>query len=534
MSFVDPARGAIIEHTHVTQLTGLLRGDESKGQLVRLYRIEDTDDYANIFGNVDTTNGLAVKIQYGAVASPTTLATFAKAAITLQSADATRSLVISNSGVAITAPSASFSVNGQTFNRGVAVYNVLDHGIVTGTTSTNAAANTAALEALWTTVVTATTGVIYFPPGTYPFNATALTASTGGIGVSVSIEGSGRNSTVLEFYNTSGTSLQFAPSAGTIQRWHMRGLLIQNDGESTGACMSFSSSISKVNLVDIEIASAGWLTGISTAHATEMIVERCKINTRTDYADLVTAGLTPVAFDVVNSSTMGGLYFHHTELGTIQKGSNPASRGIILRFNNSGAVDTVVIGEGCHLIGGDIGILKNSGAGNVSNVLIGAAFITDVDVNVQCEPPASSTTENWQFVGTWMAAYEQNVVVTESNGGTALHFGMASCYLTDATVSAVNFGPGVDGVALSNLQIYSSVNTGGASALTIGDNSTASRDISIIGGIIQVGSSAAASYSIGSAVDGVTVAYVTSRGVTGAFGGATDASRVHLAGAFLA
>jgi hypothetical protein len=71
----------VILATDVTNIVGCILGTAGYGQLVALTDKSDATNYANTFGNADTTNGRAVKIQYGA---STALATFAKAAISLE------------------------------------------------------------------------------------------------------------------------------------------------------------------------------------------------------------------------------------------------------------------------------------------------------------------------------------------------------------------------------------------------------------------------------------------------------------------
>lgn len=531
MAYPSVSAGDEILEAHYNAIVGSLTGQSGKGQQILLTDYASTTNYSFTAKNA-TTNGLAARFQ---ASNGNDIGLFNDAATTLKSKDGTRSVVVSDSSVAVTAPSGTFTVNGQTVGAGYRVYNVLDHGIVTGSTSTNAAANTTALQTLWATLVGLGSGVIYFPPGTYPFNATSLTTATpGAIGVSVSIEGGGKNATVLEFYGSTGPFLEFAPTSGSLQRWHIKNLLIQHDSVSTGACLRFSGAISKVALTDVEIGAGGFLIGIQTAHATEMILDRCKINTRTDYSTMVSGALTPIALDVNNSSTLGGLYLHHTELGCVGKGSNPAAYGTILRLNNSGAVDTIVLGDGTHLIGGAVGILKNSGAGNVSNVLIGKAYITDTEVCEQIEPPSGSSVENWIHTGTWLDGRHTNVLVTKSNTGTPAQFTYTGCYLTNAEQWGMFFGPGVNVISLTGNEVMTSINTSGRSGIEIGDGSTASESVSLVGGIVSVGSSADASYKIGAAVDAVTVAHVTQRGVAGQFNGSTSTSRVHVAGAFKA
>ncbi len=455
--------------------------------------------------------------------------------ISLRSPDGTNLLQVNNTAISMTG---DVTIGGVAVGGGMTVYNVVlnsfgsGYQLVTGSTSASAASNTAALAALYAAVGAAGGGVIYFPPGTYPLNATTFDHGLA-YGVSISLQGAGRAS-ILKFYGSSGPFMNFAPASGSTQRWYMRELLIQHDSVSTGACIYLSGSISKVVLQEVEIAAGGFLVGVQSAHSTDLFFEHCKINTRTDYSTMVSGALTPVALDLVNSATMGGVFLHQTELGCVGKGSNPAAYGTIMRFNNSGAVDTVVLGDGCHLIGGAVGILKNGNTGNVSNVLIGKAYITDTEICEKVEPPSGVTAENWLHTGTWLDGRDTNVLVSKSNSGTPTRFTYTGCYLTNATNWGFYFGPGVNVVSLTGNEVITSINTSGRSGIEIGDGTTASESISLIGGIVVVGASSDASYKIGSAVDAVTVAHVTQRGVVGAFNGTTSTSRVHAPGAFKA
>lgn len=415
--------------------------------------------------------------------------------------------------------------------RSFRTWRVADY-LTTGISPGLAATNTTALIALHAEVAAAGRGKLDFAGETYSLNATALTAAVPS-GLQCDWEGGGRNGSLLRFYGN-GPFLNFSPSSGSLQRWEMKGFLIQHDSVSTsGAALKFSGACHKIDLIDVEIAAGGFLTGIETAHVTEMVLERCKINTRTDYTTLVDGALTPVALDLVNTATMGGLYLHHTELGCCGIDVNPVARGNILRFNNTGWIDTVVIGDGCHLIGGGVGILKSSGTGNVSNVLIGKAFVTDTEVAEQFEPPTGSTVENIIHTGTWLEGRSYCVLATESNGGVVRDLAYTGGYLTNATVRGMLFGPGVNGIELTGNKILTSVSAAGRSGVEIGDNSTPSQDVTFVGGRVTVGGAADAAYTIGSAVDALTVMGVTQRGAAGVVNGALDASRVHVPGAFL-
>src|SRR4051812_32979990 len=74
----------LILATDVTNIVGAILGTTGYGQILKGVDLSDATNYTNVWGNKDTTNGRAMKVQYGDDAgTPVTLATFAKAAITL-------------------------------------------------------------------------------------------------------------------------------------------------------------------------------------------------------------------------------------------------------------------------------------------------------------------------------------------------------------------------------------------------------------------------------------------------------------------
>lgn len=80
-SLVSPSRGQTILHTHISQFVNLIGGVSGAGEDVRLTQDDNPSDYANVFGNVDTTLGLAAKFQYGPANSPTTIMTVQKGGV---------------------------------------------------------------------------------------------------------------------------------------------------------------------------------------------------------------------------------------------------------------------------------------------------------------------------------------------------------------------------------------------------------------------------------------------------------------------
>lgn len=69
----------VITIADVTNLGDFIVGTAGYGQLLRAHRISDAANYSAVIGNVDTTNGLALLVQYGDPSgSPTILAAFNK------------------------------------------------------------------------------------------------------------------------------------------------------------------------------------------------------------------------------------------------------------------------------------------------------------------------------------------------------------------------------------------------------------------------------------------------------------------------
>jgi hypothetical protein len=523
MALVDPARGAIIENTHVTQLTGLVRGDAGKGQLIRLYRYEDAADYANILGNVDTTNGLAVKIQYGAVASPVTLATFAKAGVTLQSADATRSLVISNSGVAITAPSASFSVNGQTFNRGIAVYNVLDHGIVQGLTSTPAAANSAALIALATTVAAAGGGVIYFPGGggaglgTYPLNALSLDHARGST-ASISLVGD-YGATALHFFGTAGPFLDLGDgAANALHRCGLKNLTIQhNDTVLSGPTVRIGADCSQVELDHVNILGGTSLINVEVVGGVN--IRACKLVCQDAAAgrNVITSygGVSSVPLYIVDSDLSGG---HGTSTG--------------IEFSlSTGMIDGVLI-LGTYIKDHDIAIKSGASTGDVVNMIIGDSVLDVVNIGISFQPQTGAAYSSIDISNLWVSADETGFMFNESNGGTVDDIGIHGGRITDVETCGIEVLDGITDVIIDGVRIFGGAIAGAAEAgIMIGAGATSPTNVIVANNIVKVAGTAAASIQVHSAVDVVGVVGNLSRGVDVDFNPVVGTARVYQADA---
>jgi hypothetical protein len=502
VSFVTKSRGNTILHTDVNQYANALNGTAGGGQEVRLAALDDDAAYANILGNADTTNGYALKVQYGDPnGSPTTIATFAKA------------------GVAFSVPVTG--INAFT------VYNVLAYGIVTGADSTFAAANTAALIALWADVIDNGVGggTIYFPPGTYPFNATTLDHGGGFSGVA-SIRGSG-GAAILNFYGTTGPYLNIATtSASAVARCGIYDLRIQHAAVPASGATIQLGYVQQYELDGVRIpATSSSLASFVALRLTGTInglhVRDCKFDLQS------TGAVVPIGIDVANTGTLSaGLHIMNTDI------SGYAGASIGIRFINTIDWDTVWLGPGTNLKDHDVGILKTSGDGAVSNLIANGLVIDACDIGVQAEPTATSEVSNWQFVGCWLSANDYNVIISE-NGGTLRGFQLVGNYLTSADTISVSVGAGCAAVVATGNHISSDQTTD-----WVFDVAASTEDVLIANNIMSVANAAAGLIRINATCDPVLVEGNILRGGADAdgisFGGATDASRVNGTNAYQA
>lgn len=519
MALVTPANGETIQASHIAQLTGLVAGTAGKGQLVQFTQYEDATNYANVFGNKDTTNGRALKIQYG-TGTPVTLATFQKSSSRIQSNDGTDYIDISNSGVAVTG---AFSINGQSVGAGVAVYNVLDYQIISGTDSTYAANNTTKLATLWTTVATAGGGVIYFPPGQYAFNASTVLDH----GLNTTVRGMGimgaRQATKLNLYGTAGPWFSFATAVGSacqdgffkdVAIWH-------KESTASGATIRHGAlsnwTYENIHMVD----SGGGLApyyGIEIAGSvaqTNIWVQDCKFE-KTKIA----------CIRVANTSASGGLFIRRCDLS----GNGSTSFGI--DCVNSGAFDTIDVVSSL-LKDHSAAIRKVSGAGYVSNVSVGLCKLDGVaNYGIQVQPPTSSACTTWQISDCWIAAENRGIWMDETGGGSLTGVQISDTYIT-ATINdgpndgGIVIGAGVDQTIITNNRINAAAtNFSTTYGIDIGGASGTITDVTVIGNWIKVGGSASGAMRISSGADPVVSAGNTFRGVNDVFGGSTGTSRI--------
>lgn len=531
MAFVTPNDGDTILASHVSQLTGLLAGSSGKGQLVQLYQYEDSTNYANVLGNRDTTNGRAVKIQYGDPSgSPVTLATFQKSAVRIQSNDGTDYLDISNSGVAIVG---TLTVNGTTVGGGVRVYNVLDHGMVTGTTSTSAAANTSAFQTLLATAAAAGGGVIFFPRGTWPMNATVWSHGLGSTS-SISILGEA-GATAIQFWGATGPFWSLGSSSShALSRVRIQNVMfLHGDKPTSGATIKIGANVANIIIDGIYMAetSSGYgpLTGIEALVGFSL--SNSKIDTRTDTSTLTGAGLVPRVIHLTNTSAASNIDISNCSLN----GCATVSYGI--DFFNSGDIDTVRL-TNVLIKDNDRSINKSgSPAGDIANAFLTGVYLDVSQYGLYLEPNSGSALYTWLCSGLWVAAAKQAIRGSTANSGTIDRIKVNNGYFTDAATAgnaAVELQANCDNCSLTDVYIGTSLNTGGDYGVDIGGASGAIEGFTMIGCTVVVGSSATNSVRISSACDPVVVTGNTFRGKDITFGGSTGTSRVNANNAYKA
>lgn len=115
VTLASPVARDLILAAHVANTTGALLGSAGFGQLFRFNDISDSTNYSVIIGNQDSSNGRALHITYGTTGAATTIASFAKAAISLDVLTAFKHADLTN-------PAAGYTAIGARASDGRPVY----------------------------------------------------------------------------------------------------------------------------------------------------------------------------------------------------------------------------------------------------------------------------------------------------------------------------------------------------------------------------------------------------------------------------
>lgn len=518
MAYPSVSAGDEILEAHYNAIVGSLTGQSSKGQQILLTDYSSDSNYAFTVKNPGT-GGLGGRFQ---ASNGNDIGLFNDAASTLKSKDGTRYVVVSNSGVAVTAPSATFSINGQSVGAGYQVYNVLDYGLVSGSSSSNAAANTTAFQTLWATVADAGGGVIYFPAGFWSLNATTLNHANGsGASSAISVLGAG-GATLLYFHGTTGPFLNIASSSDSpINYGFFRDFQLRhNDTVTSGATLQLgyvgNYLFENIRSIYSDSAKASATSVRLIASASFLKFRGCKFSTRADASTL--SGLVPIGLDVVVSTgTVGGLEFIDTQFNGCQDHS------VGIRFVNTVGIDTVTFSGLCLVKDHETGIRFGFGNdnGGVANVIANGLIvdaITGQSVHYSPTytagvPPASaSRSENHQYNGCWFSGNDYIFLIDNSGAATVRGIQIVGSYLSGGGTRSITVGGVVTELVINGNRITCDANAAGKVALDIGDGSNAVTDVTITGNRIAVaGSSADAVIRINAAVDSFTVVSNTLR-----------------------
>ena len=409
----------------------------------------------------------------------------------------------------------------------IGLYPVIYHGIVTGSTSASAAANTTALAALWLSVATAGGGTILWSAGTFPLNATTLDHALSS-NPSMNMQGLG-SSARIELYGTTGPFLNVASgSTSSIARCIWRDLRIDHKATPTsGATLQFGHSqqivLDNIRMPAVSSSLASFNPIRLAASANGFHILNSKFETQS------TGAITPIGLDVaVSTGTCGGLVILNTDFSGYQNNS------IGIRFVNTIDWDTVWLGPGTLLKDHETGFLKSAGGAKLSNVIMNGAVIDAVaGAAVQLDAPASSTIENVQITGCWLKGTDYGVLLAESSG-TMAGVQITGTYITDATAAGVSVGTGVDSVLLVGNRIATNISDAGNWAVDVNGTSA---NVLIASNLISAGATAAGLVRISANVDPVVLNGNILRGGADAdgisFGSSTDASHVNANNAYL-
>ena len=483
-----PGPGEEVRSTHVAQFVNLCSGAANGGALVKLNDVSDSTSYSVIVGNQDTTNGYALKVQFGAVGSPTTLATFQKSSSRIQSANGSHYVDISNTGVTITG---TLTINTQTVGAGVNVFNVLDYGIQTSTQAVEASAGTAvraanntALNTLLTALRTAGGGVIEFPAHAegrmYPFNA-PITLTHAGAALTIGLQGKGYSS-ALQFYGLTATShgLDFAGSSSSAWRQSfVRDMVLVADTSAsspTGGALIRMKTVVGMELANLWLRHSYAGIHVGAVDNTGLNIP-VQVRMRNIDVDLhPTSGgiglqLYPAGGVWVSNSTFDG-----NVLASVGMRATPVGNTIAPTAYN--AIDSLWV-DNCNFNGHAIGV-RFGQSGQLSNVFISRTHLDGVGqgatsgIAMQIETSATAVVENMQLTDMWLATYPTTGVgyglYVVGSTGTIRNVIVQGLYSTQALSAAVY----VTGTGVTNLTL--------ANAFINGATAVNNNEIDIVGG----------------------------------------------------
>lgn len=330
----------------------------------------------------------------------------------LRSPDGTEAATLSDAGV--------FSAPGLL--RGFGVYNVADHGLTQGNSSSLAAANTAALQTLWATVAAANGGIIYFPSGTWALSAGTTLNHNLGYTVAIDIIGTGHS--LLKFWDTTGPFINIGTNASSLlERCGIQGVYVYHENAATSGATFRLGSVSRYTIEQVRLMGNAFIGVQAILKASFHLLNSTVI---------VNAQANAVCVDLAQTTAGGG----GVALTGCDLSGNPGtSRG--LRFQNSVLYDTVTLTQ-TSLKDHYIGISSGLAAGDLANLTMIGGHIDVCDYDVFLSPLSGADYYGWIFDGVWMAATVRNVSIDDSNGGGVQNLSILNGYMTDSTQGAVS------------------------------------------------------------------------------------------------
>lgn len=304
------------------------------------------------------------------------------------------------------------------------IYPVVYHGITTGG-SGSAAANTTALQALWSTACAAG-GTIFWPKGTFPLNAIALDHNLG-FNAPVNMIGSG-GTTVIHLYGTTGPFLNFATNAASgLARCILRDLRIQHaEVPTAGATIQFGY-VSQMLLQNVRIPNAGDGKGsIMSVRLTKtglVTFRDCKFETRTDITQLSYDNLTPIGLEIATDIPVGGLFIDDTDFSGVIAGGASVSGGQVT------SVTVSSVGSG-YTSPPTVSFSGGGGTGATATAVLTGDKVTGVTITNGGTGYTSAPTVSFSGGGGTGAA------AVQSTRGTGIRF------LNTALIDTIWFGPG--------------------------------------------------------------------------------------------
>lgn len=282
----------------------------------------------------------------------------------------------------------------------------------------------------------------------------------------------------LQFVGPAGPFLDIGNSSQNSQmhRVAIQDLMITHkDAVTSGATIRIGTKVFDYTLEGVKILSRGRpdeaqvepceaaLIGIEAY--TGFTARYCKIELRNDEDHLGTGNLFPTGVLMVNSGDIGGLFFYFTGI------DGCPNRSQAFYFRNAGFIDTPRF-VSCLFKDHEYGIRGALGAGSVGN-LDSVNLILDAltGKGLFLEPNGGSYF-TWNFVNTWIAAYDHNIELSDSNGGELQNINFTGGYFTNALLSPVmirgnNTGK-VYNNSLTNVTVLSSCNVPTEAGLNLG------------------------------------------------------------------